>query len=135
MGRDLAVEKTVLFDGTCNLCQGAVQFILRRDKRQIFRFASLQSDFAKQALTRLPLTSIPDSIILLEGDNFHFRSDAVLEIVRHLRGIWPVLYVFRLIPRFVRDPLYDWVARHRYRWFGRSETCWLPTPELNKRFL
>jgi predicted DCC family thiol-disulfide oxidoreductase YuxK len=126
----------VLFDGVCNLCNGSVQFIIDRDPRGYFLFAALQSATALPALERCargPATL--DSIVLVEGGRCFTRSSAALRIARRLSGLWPALYLGMVIPRVVRDSIYDFIARHRYRWFGRTETCRIPTPELRTRFL
>ncbi len=126
----------MLFDGVCNLCSGAVQFIIRRDPAGRFRFASLQSPLGEQLLARFGIDRhVTDSVILVEGDRWSKESDAALRIARGMRGAWKALVVFRVIPRPLRDALYRLIARNRYRWFGKQETCWLPTPELRERFL
>jgi predicted DCC family thiol-disulfide oxidoreductase YuxK len=126
----------VLFDGVCNLCNGAVQFILRRDPAGRFRFASLQSPAGEALQTRLGIDpKALDSIVLVEGERWYRESDAALRIASRMSGAWKALGVLRVIPRPLRDPVYRWVARNRYRWFGKQETCWLPTPELRGRFL
>lgn len=126
----------VLFDGVCNLCSTSVQFILQRDPTGRFRFASLQSDLAQRLLTERGLDpKALDSVVVVDGDRFYRESDAALRIARDLKGAWKALAVFRVIPRPVRDWAYRLIARNRYRWFGKSETCWLPTPELRGRFL
>jgi len=125
----------ILFDGVCNLCNGAVQFIIRRDSKAVFRFASLQSDFAKGELERLGKSSTElDSIVFLDGPIYQ-KSTAVLKIVRRLPGLWPVLLVFKIIPRFLRDWMYDRIAKNRYTIFGKSETCMIPSEELRSRFI
>ncbi len=126
----------VLFDGVCNLCNGAVQFLLRRDPAGRFRFASLQSPAGEALQTRLGIDpKALDSILLVEGERWYRESDAALRIASQLSGAWRMLGALRVIPRPLRDPLYRWIARNRYRWFGKQETCWLPTPELRGRFL
>ncbi|GAB4397810.1 MAG: thiol-disulfide oxidoreductase DCC family protein [Microscillaceae bacterium] len=126
----------VLFDGVCNLCNHTVDFIIRRDRKGRFKFASLQSDFAQSKLGHL-ISSVRDldSVILIKEGKVLQKSSAALEIARHLRGLWPALLVFKLVPRFIRDGVYDWIARNRYRWFGKKETCRLPSPEEKARFL
>lgn len=129
-------SEVILFDGVCNLCSGSVQFIINRDRAKRYSFASLQSDYGQQTLKRLNLsTSDLHSIILITGDRYLQRSDAALEIAKHLSLAWPLFYVFKIVPRFIRDPIYNWVARNRYSWFGKSEACWLPSPELKSRFI
>jgi len=134
--RDASPRATVLFDGVCNLCNGAVLFVIDRDPRGVFRFAALQSDEARRLLAahgrRAPDLS---SILLLEAGRVYERSTAALRIARRLTGLWPLLYAFVAVPRPLRDAVYDWVARNRYRWFGRQEACRVPTPELRERFL
>lgn len=126
----------VLFDGVCNLCSSSVQFILKRDPSGKFRFASLQSDVGRQFLSKAGLsTSVLHTLILIKGDTYFYKSDAALEITRHLSGLWPVLYVFKGIPRFIRNGVYDWISRNRYRWFGKQQVCWLPSDEWKSRFL
>ncbi|HEX9513805.1 MAG TPA: thiol-disulfide oxidoreductase DCC family protein [Puia sp.] len=126
----------VLFDGVCNLCNSSVQFILKRDKAARFLFASLQSPVGQAYLQkfRLPAGDL-HSFILVEKDRFYTRSSAALRVLRHLGGGWKVFYALIILPVFLRDGIYNWVARHRYQWFGKRESCWLPTPELKKRFL
>jgi predicted DCC family thiol-disulfide oxidoreductase YuxK len=125
-----------LFDGVCNLCSGSVQFIIKRDPKAKFKFASLQSAFGQQQLEKLGLDkSSLYSIILLKEDKVYQRSDAALEIARHLRSLWPLFYAFKILPRFMRDGMYNWIAQNRYRWFGRKDACWLPSPHLKSRFI
>lgn len=126
----------VLFDGVCNLCNGSVQFILERDRRRTFRFASLQSEAGRALMAAHGLD--PDalnSVVLIEGGRARQESSAALGIVKHLPGAWKLLRVLAAIPRPLRDAVYRRIARNRYRWFGKQETCWLPTPELRERFL
>jgi predicted DCC family thiol-disulfide oxidoreductase YuxK len=126
----------VLFDGVCNLCSGAVHFIIARDPKARFQFSSLQSSFAQAELARHGIHGQElFSIILLKNRKAFQKSDAVLEIARHLPGGWPLAYLFKVIPRFIRDPVYDFIARNRYRWFGKKDACWLPTPALRARFI
>lgn len=128
----------VLFDGVCNLCSGSVNFIIDRDPRRTFRFAALQSDVARRTLEGLGRSipdGDPDSIVVVDGGRLYERSAALLCIARHMRGAWPLLAALVVIPRPLRDALYRWLAARRYRWFGRSDTCRVPTPELRARFL
>lgn len=126
----------LLFDGVCNLCNASVQFILKRDPKGIFRFASLQSATG-QALLRhagLPTADITTGV-LFENGKAYLRSDASLRAVRLLPGFWPLLYGFTIVPRFIRHTVYDWIARNRYRWFGKQESCMVPAPEWKARFI
>ncbi len=126
----------ILFDGVCNLCNGAVQFIIRHDKNKIFRFASLQSEAGRHLLVRhnLPAAQL-DSFILVENDKAYDRSTGALRVAKKLNGLIPLLYGFIIVPKFIRNGVYNWVARNRYKWFGKKEECMIPTPELRARFL
>lgn len=128
-------DSVVLFDGVCNLCSGAIQFVIKRDPLVKFHFASLQSNYGQQLLTQLELnTESLYSIILIQDGKFYQRSDAALEIARKLSGGWPLLYGLKIFPRFLRDAVYNFIARYRYRWFGKKDACWIPTPDLKARF-
>jgi predicted DCC family thiol-disulfide oxidoreductase YuxK len=130
------VSGTILFDGVCNLCNGFVQFVIARDPHARFRFGALSSDAATKLLADAGLRgAIPDSIVLVQDGRVYFRSDAPLRIARGLTFPWPLLAVFFVVPRFVRDRVYDFIAARRYRWFGRRDVCMIPTPELKGRFL
>jgi predicted DCC family thiol-disulfide oxidoreductase YuxK len=127
----------VLFDGVCNLCNASVNFLIDRDPSSTLRFASLQSDAARDLLMQFGPTPLgdPDSMLLIEGGRTYERSTAALRIVRHLSGAWRILGVLLVIPRPLRDAVYRLVAANRYRWFGKSDVCRVPTPELRARFL
>ncbi|SFG73270.1 Predicted thiol-disulfide oxidoreductase YuxK, DCC family [Pedobacter insulae] len=130
-------EKTVIFfDGLCNLCNGAVQFTIQRDHRNLFHFASLQSDYAKLKLSPFNI-DVEDgsSFVLLENGKVYERSTAALKVAKKLSGFWPLLYGFIIIPRFIRDFIYNFIAKNRYKWFGKKESCWVPTPALKDKFL
>ncbi len=125
----------VFFDGVCNLCNGAVRAFLRLDRRQRLRFASLQSEAGQQALRAAGLgTRAFHSMLFHRGGRLFQHSDAVLEAAAAMGGPWRLARAARLVPRFLRDPLYRWVARNRYKWFGKSESCMVPTPGLKARF-
>lgn len=128
-------QNIILFDGVCNLCNGAVLFIIKRDRKRKFLFASLQSSIAKQKLEEKNSSSELETIILLSGNSIYQRSDAALEIARQLSGLWPALYVFKIVPRFIRDAIYTWIANNRYRFFGKKDSCMIPTPDLKSRFI
>ena len=134
-----ARDAIILFDGHCNLCSGSVRFIIKRDPHARFRFASLQSDAAQRACADLGETALPStdptSIILIDRGRARLHSDAALAIAARLRFPWPLLTVLRIIPRPLRDWAYRTIARNRYRWFGRTETCLVPTNDLLSRFL
>ena len=126
----------IFFDGVCNLCNASVRFVIARDPRRYFRFASLQSDAALRILPgRGHDPALLSSVVLLEGGRLYERSTAALRIARHLRGPWPALSLLLVIPRPLRDFAYDRVANNRYRWFGRQDSCMVPTPALRDRFV
>ena len=130
----------ILFDGVCNLCNGFVQFVIRHDPVGRFRFAALQSAAGQAVLAAhgfdaAAVAAEPDSVLLELDGRLYSHSDAVLRIARELGGPWRLLLAGYVLPRPWRDAAYRFVARHRYRWFGRQESCWLPTPELKARFL
>jgi predicted DCC family thiol-disulfide oxidoreductase YuxK len=133
---DTSGKIVVLLDGVCNLCNGAVQFIIKRDKTSKFLFASLQSDFGQSQLQKFGLDPTKlHSIITIENGKFYERSDAALKIASGLAQPWRMLGVFRILPRFFRDWVYDLIARHRYKMFGKRESCMIPTPELKEKFV
>ncbi|MBX2893353.1 MAG: thiol-disulfide oxidoreductase DCC family protein [Saprospiraceae bacterium] len=126
----------LLFDGVCNLCNASVQWVLLRDHKAVFKFAALQSETGQALLRRFGLSDKNfDTVVLVDGERIFTRSDAPLEIVRRLGGVWALLFVFKIVPRPIRNAVYDWVARNRYRWFGRREECMLPRPEWKDRFV
>jgi len=127
-------KPVILFDGVCNLCQSSVQFIIKRDKNAAFKFAALQSDAALQLLANQPPVN-SDSVLLLQKDVLYQKSTAALKIAAQLNWPWPMLYVFIIVPTPIRDWAYDYIARNRYRWFGKQESCMVPTPNLKDRFL
>jgi len=140
MGAPAPIETSqkiiVLFDGVCNLCNGAVQFIIKRDRNEKFLFASLQSRFGRDQLTKSGLDpSSLQSILVIEGDSVFQRSDAALKIANHLDGIWSYLTVLRFVPKIIRDGVYNFIARHRYSIFGKQDSCMIPTAELKARFI
>lgn len=139
MGTPSPIEHSiVLFDGICNLCSASVQFIIKHDKHSRFRFASLQSAYAMEMLNGFFSGNREIglySIFLIEGNRIYSRSDAVLRIARRLNGAWPLLSALRIIPRFIRDPIYNLISRNRYRMFGKKDQCMIPTGELKARFI
>jgi predicted DCC family thiol-disulfide oxidoreductase YuxK len=129
-------EPIVLFDGVCKFCNAGVNFLLDHDARRRLRFAPLQSEAGRALLGRFGLrTDDFDTIVLVENGRAYARSAAALRIARHLGGAWPLLAVLFAIPPFLRDGAYDLFARNRYRWFGKTDTCRVPTPEIRDRFL
>ncbi|MBN8649994.1 MAG: thiol-disulfide oxidoreductase DCC family protein [Cytophagales bacterium] len=136
MGAPGAVEPVILFDGVCNLCNSSVLFIIQRDPKAKFRFASLQSDFGKAQMLRFGLNySELNSVLLIKQETLYQKSNAALEIARNLTGGWPLLYVFKMVPAFLRDWIYNWIAQNRYGWFGKKDACMIPTPQLKSRFV
>ena len=127
------MHATVLFDGVCNLCNASVNFIIDRDPRAYFQFAPLQSEAAK-ALGE-SVTGDPDSIVLIEGGKRYEQSSAALRIARKMSGAWPLLFAFVVVPPFIRNVAYRYIARNRYKWFGKADACRMPSPELKARFL
>lgn len=129
-------DKIILFDGVCNLCNSSVQKVIENDDKNVFRFASLQSDFGQEFLKKNNFdTGTYDSMILIDGDKFYTRSDAALRIGKELRGFKKISGLLLLIPKPVRNAVYNIIAKNRYKWFGKKESCWLPTPELKQKFI
>ena len=128
-------NQVIFFDGVCNLCSGSVQFILKRDKEKKFMFASLQSNYGQALLKQLHLpTDTFNSFILYDGGEIFTRSTAALKMFLQLKG-WGWVKIFWIVPKFIRDAVYNLIAKNRYKWFGKKEECWVPTPELKGRFL
>ena len=126
----------ILFDGVCNLCNGAVNFVIKRDPRNVFKFTPLQEKqgvllFKKHAVDSRKL----DSIVLIENGNVYIKSSAALRIARKMSNLWPLFFVLLIIPSFIRDGVYDFIAKNRYKWFGKKEQCMIPTPGLREKFL
>lgn len=127
---------TILFDGLCNLCNGSVNFILKRDKVGKFKFASLQSEIGKELSNKYGIdTNIIDSIILIKNDKVFIKSAAVMEILKDLPIGWRVFRIGIILPTVIRDYLYDFVAKHRYRIFGKKDECSIPSKDVQDRFL
>jgi len=126
----------VLFDGVCNLCNNTVQFVIKRDKKKQFLFGSLQGATGQAYLNKInePVNQL-NSFILVEGNQFYTRSTGVLRLLKHLGGGWQLWYAFMIVPRFMRDGVYSFIGRHRYKWFGKTAECRVPTPEERERFL
>ena len=126
----------ILFDGVCNLCNGAVNFVIKRDPGNVFKFTPLQE---KQGVLLLKKHAIDaqelDSIVLVENKKVYTKSSAALRIARKLSGLWPLFFVLLIIPRFIRDGVYDFIAKNRYKWFGKKKQCMIPTPGLREKFL
>jgi len=128
-------KPVILFDGVCNLCSGSVQFILKRDKEKKFLFASLQSNYGQELLKKLGLPADTfNSFMLYQDGNILTRSTAALQMFQQLKG-WKWVKLFWIVPKFIRDAVYNLIATNRYRWFGKKNECWLPASELKARFL
>lgn len=126
----------VLFDGVCNFCDDTVQFVIKCDPFAVLRFAPLQSETGQRLLETHGLSKTDlDTMVLIDGDRCFTRSTAALEICSRLPEPWNSLRLFRIVPRFIRDVVYNLIARNRYRWFGKKETCMVPTPDIRRRFL
>ncbi|CAM3683254.1 thiol-disulfide oxidoreductase DCC family protein [Rheinheimera salexigens] len=127
----------LLFDGVCNLCTGSVRFVIQRDPKKQFLFASLQSTVAKEllGLNTVKPTDYLGSIVLIDDDGIWFRSSAALRVAGRLTAGWPLLRLLLILPRPFRDWVYDFVGARRYRWFGRTEACWIPEQDVSDRFL
>lgn len=133
---DTTTHPVLLFDGVCNLCNGAVQFIIRRDPRAVFRFAPLQSGSGAALLQRCGRKDDDiDTVVLVEEGRCYVRSSAALRVLKRLPFPWPLFYPLIAIPRPVRDAVYRWIATNRYSWFGKRDQCMIPTPDLRDRFL
>ena len=126
----------ILFDGVCNLCNSSVNFVIKHDKKNRYRFAALQSDIGKDLVNQFGIDpNETDSIILIKGQKHYIRSSAALRVAKGLSGGYPLFYVFMIIPTFIRNWVYDYIAKNRYKWYGMSESCMIPTEELKSRFL
>jgi predicted DCC family thiol-disulfide oxidoreductase YuxK len=130
------LHPVILFDGVCNLCNASVQFIINRDPKAKFRFASLQSETGQSLLKKFNLSAEKlYSVMVVDQDKVYDRSRAALEIARRLSGLWPLLYGFIIVPPFIRNLVYDWISRNRYRWFGVRQACMMPSPDMKARFI
>jgi len=129
-------QKIILFDGVCNLCNGAVNFVIKNERGDRFRFAALQEEPGHSLLKKFDIDpALTDSIVLIENGRAFVKSTAALRIARGLKGLYPLLYGFMIIPKGLRNHIYDYVAKNRYRWFGKKESCMIPSPDLQAKFL
>lgn len=129
-------QHIILFDGICNLCNSSVQFVIRHDKKEQFKFASLQSVAGQSLLHKGNFaTKKLDSFVLISEGQYFTQSTAALKVLKILGGRWAALYVFILVPAFIRNAVYNFISKNRYRWFGKREECMLPSLQLKKRFL
>lgn len=129
------MERIVLFDGVCNYCNAMVNFSIRHDPEKKFKYATLQSDIGQRLLAEHGIGKDVDSVILIEDGKAYMHSTAGLRIVRKMSGIYSLCYVFIIVPAFIRDWAYELFAKYRYRLFGRTDTCMIPTPDMRERFL
>ena len=129
-------ESIIFFDGVCNLCNSSVNFVIKRDKKSVFKFATLQSELARKILSdnSLLFTDL-NSFVLVENGIVYTRSTAALRVCRYLNGWWPLMFGFIIVPRFIRDIIYNLISKNRYRWFGKKENCMIPTSDVKARFL
>ena len=126
----------ILFDGICNFCNAMVNFIIRQDKKKVFRFATLQSNAGQALLNRFQIDwKANDSFVVIEKDKAYLKSNASLRLYNKLPWYWKWTQVFWIVPKFLRDGVYNFIARNRYKWFGKKEECMIPTPEVKERFL
>ena len=129
-------KSVILFDGVCNLCNASIDFILKRDEKNRFLVGALQEEAGKKLLSKFEVNpEYLDSIVLIEDEKIYFRSTAALKIAKNLPGLWPLFHGFIFLPTRLRDGIYDWIGKNRYRWFGKKNTCRLPTPEEKSKFL
>lgn len=129
------MPKIILFDGECNFCDRSVQFIIKRDPKGHFKFASLQSDIGKELLNEHKLPKNIDSMVLLDNNHCYVKSSAALRICKNLKGAWKLLYLLLVVPKSFRDLFYEIISCNRYKWFGKKDICHLPSQEIRKRFL
>ena len=130
-------KKIILFDGVCNLCDATVQFIIKQDKHDVFRFVALQSELGQQIVKYIGVdASKTDSIILYEpGHAYYYKAEAAIKIAKQLGGIYSLMGIFSVLPDWLSNKVYDYVARNRYKWYGKKEECMIPTPEMKAKFL
>lgn len=130
-------KKIILFDGVCNLCNSSVQYVIQRDKKDEFRFVALQSELGQKIIKHIGIanTNIDSIVLYLPGIAYYYKSSAVIEISKSLQGFFNYGMLFRIVPNALRDVVYDYVARNRYKWYGKKESCMIPTPELKAKFL
>ena len=130
------IHNILLFDGVCNLCNGFVQFVIKRDKNDKIKFASLQSEIGQKLLLQhqLPLNQF-QSFVYIKNNKFILKSTAALTLMKDIGGIWQLFYAFIIVPKCIRDYVYSFVAKNRYKWFGKQNACMIPTKELMNKFL
>ena len=136
MNMDSNKNPILLFDGYCNLCNNSVQFILKHEKNTDLVFTSLQSEAGISLLKQYNINPLNlDSLVFIKNNKFHTKSSAALRLTPYLKGLYPLLYSLLIIPPFIRNTVYDYIARNRYKWYGKAESCMMPDKDLVKRFL
>ncbi|EMY68284.1 thiol-disulfide oxidoreductase DCC family protein [Leptospira vanthielii] len=128
-------SKIVFFDGVCHLCMGSVQFLLKQNKKENLYFSAIGSETFLALLPKDSYPQLPDSILYWKEGKLYLESDAILQVTRELQFPWPLFFGFWFFPRFLRNPIYRYIAKHRYEWFGKAESCMVPSPNIQKRFL
>lgn len=130
-------KKVILFDGVCNLCDASVQFIIKHDENDVFRFVALQSELGQTILKYIGINNTNlDSVVLYNpGIAYYIKSDAAIEIANSLGNVFSFALYFKIIPRILRDPLYNYIAKNRYKWYGKKESCLIPSTEMKAKFL
>lgn len=129
-------QPVILFDGICNFCNSTINFVIKKNKKQHIFFAPLQSEAGQRLLQQynLPVDDM-ESFVFIENEKAYRQSTAALRVCRYLRGLWPLCYGFIIVPKFIRDGIYNWIAKNRYKWFGVRQECMIPTPDIKERFL
>lgn len=131
-------KKLILFDGVCNLCSASVQYAIAHDKNNVFMFAALQSDVGKQVISHFKIDPLKTDSILLyspEKESLKIKSSAALHVAKDLRFPLNLMFAFIIVPAFIRNWVYNFIAKNRYKWYGKKESCWMPTPELKAKFI
>src|SRR3989344_7583649 len=136
MNKQNEINELVLFDGVCNFCDSSVQFVIRKEKKPSLKCASLQSPTGQNMLKKFNVNPAEiGSVVFISGEKAYVKSTAALFLVKRLKGLYPLLFGFIIVPPFIRNAVYDWVARNRYKWFGKKDSCMIPTPEIRARFV
>ncbi|WP_396157353.1 thiol-disulfide oxidoreductase DCC family protein [Flavobacterium sp.] len=130
-------KKIILFDGVCNLCNASVQYVIKHDEKDVFRFVSLQSELGQKIQKHIGIAdkNIDSVVLYLPGIAYYYKSTAVIEITKSLQGIFNYGLLFKILPTPLRDIVYDYIAKNRFKWFGKNDSCMIPTPELKAKFL
>lgn len=132
---DTQLKTIVLYDGQCSFCNGATQWIIARDRHAKVSFAAIEGDLGQQLMKKYQIPAEMDSLICIDNDKAYLYSSGAIRVTKYLDGAWKLVYFLTIIPPFIRNPLYRFFAKNRYRWFGKQQSCMLPTPEIRRRFL